>query len=199
MMIAKDLFVCLATNCVINLGKYWSCWWNYWWKYLVTAIATVRAHVRASSWCLQAAHPHFGKIVPTLIAALRLCLSFFNDTKNVIKMPRKFYLMWCLLFVKMLALKCTYLTSNLRQNESSDQPFSITFFRSRASSITLKEFLKKMPIRCTFMARILINRLESPPCAFGGITPWYTQKQRARFLKFDLILPPEKKVEFLHL
>ncbi len=26
-----------------------------------------------------------------------------------------------------------------------------------------------------------------------------SKKQRARFLKFDLILPPEKKVEFLHL
>ncbi len=134
----------------------------------------MRVHFRATSWCPQAAHPHFGKIVPTLIAALRLCLSFYNDTKNVIKMPRKFYLMWCLLFVKMLALKCTYLTSNLRQNQSSDQPFSITFFRSR--------IFEKMSIRCTFIVRILNSRLVGPVmCIWGDNSLIHTKTTRALF------------------
>ncbi len=83
-------------------------------------------------------------------------LSFILQLHNVIKMPRKFYFMWCLLFVKMLALKCTYLTSNLSHQISNFQ------------SHNFERFFEKMAIRCTFIARILNSRLVSPHVRLGA-------------------------------
>ncbi len=45
-------------------------------------------------------------------------------------MPQKFPFMCCYFMVEILASKCTYITSNFRQNGSSDQPFTITFSKN---------------------------------------------------------------------
>ncbi len=51
-------------------------------------------------------------------------------TKKHIWDAKKWPFKWCYFFVGNVGLKCTYITSNFRQNGSSDQPFSITFSKN---------------------------------------------------------------------
>ncbi len=91
-------------------------------------------------------------------------------------MPRKFPFMWCFLFVKILTINYTYLSPNVWQNGSSDQPFLIIFskketmymFRRWCFSVTLKEFLKNSNPLQSYCQNSNLSPSKPPLCTFGG-------------------------------
>ncbi len=91
---------------------------------------------------------HTLKLVSKVDAFVLLHNSF--TVLRMAEMPGKFPFMWYYLVLEPLVFNCTYLTSNCRENKSSDQPFPITFQKKKTGfmirrwlfSITLKEFLK---------------------------------------------------------
>ncbi len=122
---------------------------SIWRKHLPTVNAAVRAHVRASLWCSQVAHPHFCNIVLTFKAVYRLYL-LSNINVKILMKCQKNAVHRVLFFSEILALNCTYLTSNCGKMGHQSSHFQSHFqkrktgfmFRRWPFSTTLKEFLK---------------------------------------------------------